>query len=153
MSLAPAAEGVAVEIANRQRRHRVDRERVAAVVRRAHDAGGGRGGVVSILLTSDRGIRELNRRFREKDRATDVLSFPDGERGPDHRRHVGDVAISLQAAARQSSAARCSLDAELDRLVTHGVLHLLGHDHEEDDGEMMALQDRVLRALRRRGLR
>ena len=153
MKRSPAGEPLEVEITDRQRRHSVERERVAQVARRAHDAGGGRGGVISILLTSDRRIRELNRRFRQRDRATDVLSFPDGERGPDRRRHVGDVAISLETAGRQSAESGCGLDAEVDRLVIHGVLHLLGHDHEVDDGEMMALQGRLLRALRRGGLR
>ena len=131
----------------------VDRERVAMVARRAHEVGGGEAGVISILLASDPAIRDLNRRFRRKDRPTDVLSFPDGEFGPDRRRHLGDVAISVQTAARQADHAGCSLAAEVDRLVTHGVLHLLGHDHEVDEGEMNALEGRILRRLRRGGLR
>jgi len=109
--------------------------------------------VVSILFSGDRRLRELNRRFRGLDRSTDVLSFPAGEVGSDGRRHVGDIAISIETASRHAGAAGCSVSAEIDRLVTHGVLHLVGFDHEEDDGEMMALQARILRGLRRKTVR
>ena len=142
-----------VEISDRQRRYRLNRRRVERVARAAHRAGRGPGGVVSILVSGDRRLRELNRRFRGVDRSTDVLSFPAGDVGPDGRRQVGDIAISIETASRHAGAAGCSVAAELDRLVTHGVLHLLGFDHEEDDGEMMGLQARILRGLRRRTVR
>lgn len=135
-----------VEVINRQRRHPVDRERVRRVARQAHRAAGGEGGAITILLTADERIRELNRRFRGLDRPTDVLSFPDGEVGPEGR-HVGDIAISMETAARSAAEESEDLGAAVDRLVAHGVLHLLGYDHDNDDGEMMALQARVLQEL------
>jgi len=121
-----------VEISDRQHRYRVSRRRVERVAQAAHRAGRGPGGVVSILLSGDRRLRELNRQFRGLNR---------------------DIAISIETASRQAGAAGCSVAAELDRLVAHGVLHLLGFDHEEDDGEMMGLQARILRGLRRRAVR
>jgi probable rRNA maturation factor len=142
-----------VEIDDRQRRHAVDRARVRRAARRAHDLGGGRGGVISILLASDRRLRALNRSFRGIDRATDVLSFPAGGRGRGAGRHLGDVAISVETAARQARASGWRLPQVIDRLVAHGVLHLLGWDHEADRGQMMTLQGRVLRSLRRPGRR
>lgn len=144
---------VVVEIANRQRRWSVDRPRIEAVARRAHAAAGGGSGGISILLAADRILRGLNRRFRGVDRPTDVLSFPDGSASPEGGAHLGDMAISVETAAEQARRAGCSLAAELDRLVVHGVLHVLGYDHEVDGGEMMALQGRILRSLRRRGMR
>ncbi len=131
-----ASQAIEVEIVNRQRRHPVDRARVQRMARRAHQAGRGAPGDISILFASDRRLRDLNRAYRGMDRSTDVLSFPDGETDPSGRVHVGDIAISMETAARQA--------AEVDRLVTHGVLHLIGYDHEADDGQMMALQESVL---------
>lgn len=138
-------------MSNRQRRYSVDRRRLVRAAARAYEAGapGGRGGTIAILLAPDAAIRRLNRRHRGVDRSTDVLSFPDGEPRPDGGIHLGDVALSVETAARQAAAAGRSLAAALDRLTAHGVLHLLGYDHETDNGEMMALQGRILRALAR----
>ena len=147
MTAAPPVP-LSVDIVNRQRRHRVDRARLEAACRSAHHAGGGRQGGIALLLSGDRRIRELNRSFRGQDRATDVLSFPDGESSPEGR-HLGDIAISVETARRNAEHAGGTLDEELDRLVVHGVLHLLGFDHEVDGGEMMALQARILRRLPR----
>lgn len=81
---------------------------------------------LSLLLVGDRAIRSLNRRWRGKDRATDVLSFPAAGPGP----LLGDVVISLDTARRAAAEARRALEDELDRYLAHGLLHLLGHDHE-----------------------
>jgi probable rRNA maturation factor len=102
---------------------------------------------LGVALTSDRALRRLNREFRGRDAATDVLSFPGGE-SPEGR-YLGDVAISVPTARRQALAAGHSLERELRRLLLHGVLHCLGYDHEADDGAM----DRMERRLRRRWLR
>lgn len=84
-------------------------------------------------------IRELNREHRGKDAPTDVLSFPIDGLGPAAGpRELGDVAIC---------PAHCR-DMTLTETVVHGVLHLCGHDHETDDGEMLALQDEILASLR-----
>ncbi len=98
----------------------------------------------AVRFAGDRALREANRRYRGKDRATDVLSFP-GERGEDGW-HLGDVLISVPAARRQAAAAGHPAGRELRVLVLHGVLHCLGHDHETDDGTM----ERLERRLRRR---
>jgi probable rRNA maturation factor len=95
-------------------------------------------GALTIALVSDARIRALNRRFRGKDRTTDVLSFPAKEPGV-----LGDVVIAAGVAARQAVQARHSLQAELRVLALHGLLHLLGYDHEHDDGRMARLERRL----------
>ena len=87
-------------------------------------------------------MRRLNREFREIDRPTDVLSFPTGEPG-----FLGDIAVDAPYAARQAARRRHSLDREVKLLLTHGILHLLGHDHETDDGTMFRLQGRLVRKV------
>jgi probable rRNA maturation factor len=99
-------------------------------------------GTMTVAIVSDARVRALNRKFRKKDKATDVLSFPSEE--PDY---IGDVVISSGVAARQARAAGHSLATELRVLALHGLLHLLGYDHERDDGQMARLE----RRLRRQG--
>ncbi len=102
-----------------------------------------RGGV-TVAIVPDARVQALNRRFRRKDAPTDVLSFP-GDRD-----HLGDVVIASGVARRQAKAAGHSLQTELRILALHGLLHLLGYDHERDSGRMA----RVERRLRRKaGLR
>jgi probable rRNA maturation factor len=98
-------------------------------------------GEVYVLLADDATLRRLNRTFRGKDKATDVLSFPAGPttvffgdpKGPEL---AGDLAISLETAARQAEQFGHSLKNEVQVLLLHGVLHLAGFDHETDAGEM-----------------
>lgn len=102
-------------------------------------------GEVTIFLTTDAHIRALNRRYRHKDRVTDVLSFPGSRpraRGS-RRLFLGDIVIAAGRARQQARAAGHSLDTELRILALHGLLHLLGHDHERDDGEMARLERRL----------
>lgn len=103
---------------------------------------------LSILLTTDAGIRALNRSWRRKDRPTDVLSFPAGEPPPGFTgpRPLGDVILSLDTARRQARARRRPLAEELDLYLAHGLLHLLGHDHHRrrDAERMAALESRLL---------
>jgi probable rRNA maturation factor len=100
-------------------------------------------GMVSVLLTTDKAIRVLNRDFRGKNKATDVLSFPAADA---MRREVaGDLAISIDTARKQSRDQGHSLSTEIKVLMLHGLLHLAGHDHETDNGEM-AKRERTLRA-------
>jgi probable rRNA maturation factor len=93
---------------------------------RLHDA------ELSVLMIGDRAMRTLNRRYRGKDRTTDVLSFPLREGKFPHIQHrlLGDIVISVPAAVRQARAAGETLHDEIDRLLVHGLLHLLGYDHE-----------------------
>ena len=92
----------------------------------------------TLRLVDDEEMRELNRRYRQLDRATDVLSFP-GEETPEGR-HLGDVVISVETAGAGGGR---SLERELKVLTLHGVLHCLGYDHETDDGEMVAMETRL----------
>jgi probable rRNA maturation factor len=103
---------------------------------------------LSVLLTSDAGIRALNRSWRRKDRPTDVLSFPVGPPPPGLRGpfHLGDVVLSLDTARTQARAHRRTLAQELDLYLAHGLLHLLGHDHHRrsDAQRMATLEARLL---------
>jgi probable rRNA maturation factor len=94
-------------------------------------------GHVSVELVDEARIQELNREHRGRDRPTDVLSFPVDGTGPSAGpRELGDVVI-------------CPAHTpDLEVAVVHGVLHLAGHDHEADSGEMLALQDQVMEGLR-----
>lgn len=103
-------------------------------------------GSVSVLLTGDKAIRRLNREFRGKDKATDVLSFPAGQ-AMGRSRIAGDLAISIETAAREASRQGHTLDIELRVLLLHGVLHLAGYDHETDSGEMARKENRLRRRL------
>ena len=104
---------------------------------------------LSLTLTGDAAIRKLNREWRGKDKATDVLSFPAGElpRGTPGPRPLGDVVISLDTARRQAKEYGRTLEQELDRYLAHGLLHLLGHDHERGGAaarKMAALEEQLL---------
>jgi probable rRNA maturation factor len=99
-------------------------------------------GSVTVALLSDARVRTLNRRYRRTDRATDVLSFP-----ADEPNLLGDIVIATGVARRQARLAGHPLRTELRVLALHGLLHLLGYDHDRDAGRMA----RVERRLRRRG--
>ncbi len=110
-------------------------------------------GLVSVLLTTDKAIRRLNRDFRGKNKATDVLSFPAVDLyaaarlgpGAPALRIDGDLAISVDTARKQAAQQGHALTCELKILVLHGLLHLAGYDHETDKGEM-ARRETQLRA-------
>lgn len=100
---------------------------------------------LSLSLVNDARIRALNRAWRGKDRATDVLSFPAGDNPPVGLRPLGDVVISLPTARRAAKEHGVTLDQELDRYLAHGLLHLLGHDHHRrGDARRMARAERRL---------
>lgn len=109
-----------------------------AVVRRAARAAlGEAGGGVVVLLSDDAEVQALNDRFRGKDRPTNVLSFP----APDSARpHLGDVVLAYGVCAAEAEAQGKTLADHLTHLTVHGVLHLLGHDHE-DDAEAGVMED------------
>jgi probable rRNA maturation factor len=100
-------------------------------------------GEVSVLLTTDAAIRKLNARFRGKNKATDVLSFPAEGLGAEEI--AGDLAISVTTALGQAAEQGHSLSTEIKVLILHGLLHLAGYDHEADTGQM-ARRERLLRA-------
>lgn len=96
---------------------------------------------MAVALVSDRRMRALNRAFRGKDRATDVLSFPD--RGA----WLGDIAISVDRARAQAKERGDTPAREIRTLLVHGYLHLNGYDHERDDGAMMRRQRALVARL------
>ena len=105
---------------------------------------------LSLALVGNEEIRELNRRYRNQPTPTDVLSFPAGEPANARARLLGDVVISVEQAALQAGRARRTLEAEVDWLLIHGILHLLGYDHERSAKEariMRALEKKITRAL------
>ena len=110
-------------------------ERFVAVARREARLRGD----VNILLTGDKKMRELNRRFRHKDKSTDVLSFPSHD--------GGDIAISIPLAKQNARALGHGVTEELKILILHGALHLKGHDHERDNGAMALLEQRLRKKL------
>lgn len=113
-------------------------QRFAGRARRA----AGLSGRMDVLITTDSDLRALNRRFRRKDRATDVLSFA-GQNGA-----AGDIAISAETAARNARRLGHSTVAELKVLILHGALHLAGYDHERDRGQMARREQRLRRQFR-----
>lgn len=124
------------------------RRRAGAILR----ATGQRKAELSIALVDDPAIRALNGRYRGKPRPTDVLSFSlvEGEHAERRGGLLGDVVISVETAAKQARERRRGLDDTIAKLLVHGVLHLLGHDHEEDDEarRMQAEERRIWRVLR-----
>jgi len=88
---------------------------------------------VNLHLVSDSEIRRLNKKYRQQDQVTDVLSFPINQKLPDGRYYLGDVVISLPTANKNASSHGSSLERELGSLAEHGFLHLLGVHHRGDD--------------------
>jgi len=133
---------VEVVLLNRQRRRRVPAARLRRVI---EDAGRALRvtGEVALVLTGDAPVRRLNARYRHKDKPTDVLSFP----GPGGDAGLGDIVISLDTAARNAPRFGRTLGQELQILTLHGFLHVLGYDHETDDGTMDRLEARLRRRL------
>ena len=131
-----------VEVVNRQRRVKIDTEAWTEFGTRALDAIGNSGPSATIAFVSDKSIRKLNKDFRGVDKATDVLSFP-----ADEPHNLGDVAVSVETAARQAKENRLTFDNEIAQLILNGLLHLSGYDHETDNGEMNRLELRLRRKL------
>jgi probable rRNA maturation factor len=116
------------------------REALDRFLAQARRAAGVRG-EINVLLTGNREIRSLNRRYRGQDKATDVLSFPaDGGAGAGF---AGDIAISAEEAARSARRYGHSPVEEVKILLLHGVLHLAGYDHERDNGRMARKEGRL----------
>lgn len=141
-----------IEVLNRQRLVRVDRRRLAKLAGDTLSALGRGEAEVTLAFVRDATIRSLNLKFRGKDAATDVLSFPASADEMEHSPHtenegLGDVVISTDTALKQARDAGHSLDRELSELLIHGVLHLCGYDHEIDNGKMNRVELRLRRKL------
>jgi probable rRNA maturation factor len=100
--------------------------------------------MANVLLTTSREMHQLNRRFRRKNRPTDVLSFP---AAPGIAGFAGDIAISAEIAARNAAQLGHTAAEEVKILALHGILHLAGYDHENDDGKMARKEQRMRKML------
>jgi probable rRNA maturation factor len=161
-------------ILNRQRTVRVARPPLEQFLARVREQLKLNGADLTVCLVSDAAIARMNETFRHKKGPTDVLSFPSGEPGAARRRSarprarssrslsrrslatrrsppaaafLGDIAISPATARRNAKKFRRTLPGELQILILHGVLHLLGYDHETDDGQMTRVENRLRRKL------
>jgi len=154
---APRAERDVATIENHQRAVRVQVRPLELFLQRVKDELGLRGDCVAVRLIRDGEMARLNGKYRGEKRTTDVLSFPDeGKRQPElhgnpRRKHrgafLGDIAISPVVARCNARALGRELPEELQILILHGVLHLLGYDHEADRGEMERVEMRLRRRL------
>jgi probable rRNA maturation factor len=145
-------------ILNRQRTARLARRQLERFLRRAGDELGIEGAEVTICFVSDAEIARMNEAFRGKKGPTDVLSFPATEKRKPLRiarlrgeflqnKYLGDIAISPAMAQRNARAYGRTLGNEIRILMLHGVLHLLGYDHETDHGAMNRLEQKLRRRL------
>ena len=116
--------------------------RVATLITRVARTLRCRAGEVSVLFCGDSRMRRLNRRYRGQDSPTDVLSFPAGD-----GHLLGDIVVSVPYASRQARRHKEPVSREVDRLLLHGFLHLMGYDHETDSGQMDALERKLRRRL------
>lgn len=154
MSGAGGEPRVEVAVLDRQRAVRVDRARIERLAARTLGRVGRGAAQVAVVLVGERRIRDLNRRWRGVDRATDVLAFAqhEGAGAGLHPEVLGDVVICVPAAVRQGREAGHGTAAEIDLLVVHGLLHLAGHEHEGDPAggrAMRRLEREILRGVRR----
>jgi probable rRNA maturation factor len=141
-----------IYLRNATRKHRIAERRIVRSATALLSATGRPDATLSLSFVGDAAMRRINREHRAKDRTTDVLSFPLYEpfRVPkrptpgDPELLIGDIVISVDVATRQAAAYDATLDEEIERLLVHGIAHLLGHDHEEP-GE----RARMLREERR----
>ena len=133
-------------ILERRKTKELSRLALARFANKAQRATGLRG-EVNILLTGDAEMQRLNLQFRRKDKPTDVLSFPrcacGRQRSVTRLSRGGDIAISLATARAQAAALGHDLLTEVKVLILHGMLHLAGHDHERDRGEMLRLEQKL----------
>jgi len=136
---------ITIDLAPRSANHSLSTYGLSRFLNRARLAVG-LCGQVDVLLTGDATLRQLNRTFRAKNKPTDVLSFP----APSEfaKKHAGDLAISLETAARQATTYGHPLRDEIKVLILHGLLHLSGEDHETDNGEMATREATLRRELR-----
>ncbi len=107
------------------------------------------GGPVSVLFTDDEAMKGLNASYRSKEGATNVLSFPAGDALPPGETYLGDIALGLEICQSEAAARGVSLRAHAAHLIVHGVLHLIGYDHQSDDdaAAMEAEESRILARL------
>ena len=140
---------MSVEIINRQKKRRVNSKKWREFAESALHATGKDRREVTIVFVADATIKKLNRQFRGKNYATDVLSFPtEPERFEKSlKSSLGEVVVSLDRAAAQAKENGLAFTNEVEQLILHGLLHLRGYDHETDKGEMNRLELKLRKKL------
>ena len=133
-----------IEVVTRQRKTKIDLKAWETFAARATAVIGKSDSSATIAFVSDKTIRQLNRQFRGVDKATDVLSFPADD---ENESNLGDIAVSVDTAAKQARENGLTFDEEEAQLILHGLLHLSGYNHETDNGEMNRLELRMRRKL------
>ncbi|MFH1097502.1 MAG: rRNA maturation RNase YbeY [Candidatus Desantisbacteria bacterium] len=139
-------------ISNRQKIFPIKRESIRGIVRRVLKTEGVKADEVSIVFCDDAFIHELNKRYRGVDGATDVLSFSltegkEGGNNPVGIVSLGEIIISVETASRQAEECQHSIERELEVLIIHGVLHLIGYDHSVEDWEQGEMYKRQMELL------
>ena len=145
------SQGCRVLLSNRQRKVRVDCKRLRQVAELALKSLGFEEAELSVLLVSDRRMQALNRQYLGRNRPTDVLAFAQWEGGGEalHPDWLGDVVISAETAAEQAVREGAALNQELDLLLVHGILHLIGYEHTGPEREAAAMEKKQKQLLRR----
>ena len=129
-------------VINKQRQHTIENGRLRRFLVSLAPALGLGERAFSVVFVTDEKMRQLNRDYRGFDKSTDVLSFPGEEN------YLGDILISSETAYNQSrKSSNLSFETNVRRLILHGLLHLLGYDHETDNGEMRTIERRLRRRL------
>jgi probable rRNA maturation factor len=138
-----------IEVINRQRRRRIDAKRWREFGEKALQSIGAKKRDATLVFVSDDAIRKLNRQFRGRNSATDVLSFPSEAETfeAEGKANLGDVIISVQRAETQAKANGLNFSNEVEQLILHGLLHLCGYDHETDKGQMNRLELKLRKKL------
>jgi probable rRNA maturation factor len=134
-----------IQVQNKQRRYKIYRESVALFCAALLQSLCHPNQAVSIVFVGARMMRALNSRYRKKDYPTDVLSFSYGDMKIDRIPFLGEIVISPEIAVRQAIRWGVCPEKELRKLLAHGILHLLGYDHETDRGQMNRIQTNLLR--------
>lgn len=136
-----------IDIINRQRKRKVNAKHWREFTAEALRAIKREGSDVSIVFVSNAAIRKLNQHYRGKDYVTDVLSFPTESEQFENESSLGEIVIATDRAAAQARENGLTLQNEIEQLILHGLLHLCGHDHETDKGEMNRLELRLRKKL------
>ena len=140
-----------VLVRSQLRRVRIDQSRLTRLAQATLSLVGERTADLDVMLIGDRSMRRLNRRYRKKDRTTDVLAFSMREGSGPPSALIGEVVISVPTAAKQANQLGRSLDEELIALLVHGILHLCGYDHERSERDARHMRQRERWVLRRLG--
>src|SRR5256885_11552689 len=136
-----------IDIINRQRARKTNAKECRKFTERTLAAIRSESRDVTIVFVNDSAIRKLNKQFRDKDRVTDVLSFPTEPEQFENQSSLGEIVIAIDRAAAQAKENGLPLQNEIEQLILHGLLHLCGYDHETDNGEMNRLELKLRKKL------